>query len=244
MNDTTVTASPEDDESAPAKPDKQRNPVRRGDLYAKFVDGKWWTPAGMAAALGSDLANELAIRYYLYKLSTKLEGRATTEMIQVARKKCVQDVLSSIPATGAETKEEDDQVFYRLKAPMRMKVNKGVKPKAQVAPAETDTGLTTSGVLAAILELGGACDLDALVEKLRPAMVDDARMVVWAKKQKGHRGIDRNHGDMTIENIRRSAVTMMCERAKSNHTVKIVKIIRIEYTPPKAHTDDYTEKAT
>lgn len=244
---TTVT-SPErpplrDDEDAERKPDKQRNPVRRAHLYAKFVDGKWWTPAGMAAALGSDLANDLAVRYYRYKTTGPLESRPVGEVLQAARKKCVQDVLAGIPATLAETKEEDGQVFYRLKQPTTVRVSKDVKPKVQSAPAATDTGLTTAGVLAAITELGGSCDLEALVEKLKPAMVSDEKLIAWAKKAAGNRGRGRNPQDPSIEEARRAAVITMCERARASHEVKIIRTVTIEYSPPREEGESSTQPA-
>jgi hypothetical protein len=233
---TPATADPRDEEDVEKKPDKQRNPVRRAHLYAKFVDGKWWTPAGMAGALGSDLANDLAVRYYRYKLSSDLEGRPVGEILQAARKKCVSDVLKGIPATLAETKEEEGQIFYRLKQQTTVRVTADVKPKVQKEPAQTETGLTTAGVLAAISELGGKCDLEALVEKLKPAMVADEKLIAWAKKTSGSR--NRKVVDaITIDDARRSAVTMMCERARGSHDVKIVRTVTIEYTPPKEGED-------
>jgi len=244
MGDEAITA-PEPlppEEETERRPDKQRNPVRRGHLYAKFVDGKWWTPAGMAAALGSDLANDLAVRYYRYKLSGSLESRPLGEILQAARKKCVQDVLKGIPTHQADTKEEDGQIFYRLKPQSTVRVTADVKPKVQTEPANTDTGLTTAGVLAAITELGGKCDLEPLVEKLKPAMVADEKLIAWAKKTSNSRNrkvIDA----ITIEDARQTAVIMMCERARSSHDVKIVRTVTVEYTPPKDPDEESSRPA-
>lgn len=235
MGDQTTGTEPADDtpdDAVDQKPDRQRNPVRRGHLYAKFVDGKWWTPAGMAGALGSDLANDLAVRYYRYKLSGDIEGKPVTEVVQAARKRCVQDVLKGVPATLAETKEEDGQLFYRLKKPTTVRVTQGVKLRAQKEPAQTDTGLTTAGVLAAITELGGSCDIEKLIDRLKPVMVADERLVAWAKKTSHSR--NRKVVDaITIDDARQAAVVMMCERARNSHDVKLTRTITVEYTPPK-----------
>jgi hypothetical protein len=79
------TKPAQEDEESEKKPDKQRNPVRREHLYAKFLDGKWWTAAGMAATLGSDLPNDLAVRYYRYKNVGAVEGRPLADVLQAAR---------------------------------------------------------------------------------------------------------------------------------------------------------------
>lgn len=243
MDDNAIAAAG-DEEDAAKKPEKQRNPVRRCHLYAKFVDGKWWTPAGMAAALGSDLANDLAVRYYRYKLSGPIETRPVGEVLQAARKKCVQVVLKGIPAHQAETKEEDGQIFYRLKPQTTVRVTPDVKPRVQTEPANTDTGLTTAGVLAAITELGGACDLDALVEKLKPAMVPDDKLIAWARKSTGNRGRGRKTPlEIPIDDARRAAVITMCERARGTHDVRIVRTVAIEYRPPTEAPESETPAA-
>jgi len=79
-------------------------------------------------------------------------------------------------------------------AALNVRVTPDVKPKVQKEPAHTETGLTTAGVLAAISELGGKCDLEALVEKMRPAMVADDKLIAWAKKTSGGRDHDVRAG--------------------------------------------------
>lgn len=232
MDDQATSETPADDEAeVERKPEKQMNPVRRAHLFAKFVDGKWWTPAGMAAALGSSLPGDLAVRYYRYKLSSDVEGRQATELVQAARKKCVQDVLKGIPATLAETKEEDGQIFYRLKQRTVTRVTTDVKPAVQTTAGATETGLTTAGVLAAITDLGGKCDIETLIAKLTPVMVSDEKLMVWAKKTAASR--NRKSETITLDEARRWAVRTACERSRSNHPVKIYTTVTIEYTPAK-----------
>jgi hypothetical protein len=123
-------------------------------------------------------------------------------------------------------------MFYKLKPPAKMRLGRASKPKLQNRPGSTDTGMTSAGVMAAIIELGGTCDLDALVSKLKPAMVADDKLVAWAKKNSGSR--NRKVVDsITIDDARRAAVRMMCDRVRSSHDVKIVTRVTIIYTPPK-----------
>lgn len=226
-----------DDESDPG-PERQSNPVSRRTLMNRFTDGKWWTASGMAEALGSELSNDLAVRFYRYKQPGVKEGDDLGAFIRSARRRCVTEVLSGVPESAADKRRDSGEVMYRFKSTRKQKVRPVDRPTIQTEPADTEIGITVGGFLAAVLARGGKASVDELVVDLLPAMSPDDRLIAWyvgemsgkdgkSARRSNHASLPR---DELLAKARRAAVMTASQRARSYHRLKSTHVIVFEYS--------------
>ncbi len=197
------------------------NPVLRRMFQAKFVDGKWWTTEGMADALGGDLADDLAVRYYLYVNGAVTgDSLTTSQLVRAARRCCVTRSLNNIPATIAEVKKEGGKKFYKFKPLTRQRVTAGGKPLPQTTPGDTRTGISTFGLLAAIAQLPSPALADDLVRLLLPAMRPIEELVAWHQSKFSSISVSGENSKSHAV-VRRAAVAEAVYQAIQNHPISM-----------------------
>lgn len=214
------------------------NPVSRAMLQERFVDDKWWTSAGIAAALGSALPDDLAVRFYKYRRPDSLTHESLSVLITAARNLCVGEVLRSMNKAHMDTRKQEGVRLYKFKAPGRQRLGvKNSQLKPQSRPALTRTGLTVPGLLAAITQLGNPCSVEQLVAVLTPAMIEPDKLIAWFKKvcpQKMKPRLGQMSADELLSEARRHAVTRVIGFARILHPVKTFSRLYVEYTPPSS----------
>jgi hypothetical protein len=221
------------------RPEPRSNPVSRSVLLARFSDGKWWTASGMADALGSDVPDDLAVRFLNKKSPGSAAGKTPAALIRHARRLCVRETLSSMTqASLLDVKSEHGTKFYRIRpgvGPRR--VDRTAVLTAQTEPGGTETGLTTAGLLAALQTLG-TTDLATLAEALVPAMVPVDELTKWYERSHGAAYRARAEKALgggpaaVVAAARQAAVMTAVKRAQPTHPVTYVRSVIVSYTRP------------
>lgn len=224
-------------EPEPGKTEPERNPVTRKMLY-RFNDGQQWTTDGIANALGNEIPNELAMRYYISAESATGNPPPgdLSRQIATSRRVCVRKCIDSmLREKMAEVIVRDGERFYKINASAKARQLKQIRFK-QTEPSQTTwSGLTRPGVLDVITILGpnGITNrrlLEAIDRLFRTDIVSEYREV---RRKMVERGEIRKLPEGTDEEItaeaKMFALTTVLQdlRAHSHVTLESQVLIKL-----------------